>query len=120
MMPVTDELNVVASPLGDFVRSPGFAGAAALVAAVMVMCTMLVTSRRAGGRFEREIEQRERHHEEAREDAQHAEQVQRGWNRLKWVLETTDADSAASNGATLGMGPELLFELLRGLLSDAE
>ena len=119
-MPVTGDLQVVASPLGDFVKSAGFAGAAALVAALILMCTMLVTSRRAGRRFDREIEQRERHHEKAREDAQHAAQVQRGWERLKWVLETTGTDSVASDGVTLGLGPELVFELLRGLLSDAE
>lgn len=120
MMPVTGDLQLAASPLGDFIKSSGFAGLAALVSALIVMCALLLASRRAGKRFEQEVEQQERHHQQAREDAQHAAQVQRGWERLKWVLETTGTDSVATDGATLGLGPELVLELLRGLLSDAE
>jgi hypothetical protein len=38
-------------PLRDFIVSPGFAGTAAVVAALIVLCAVLYTVRRAGKRF---------------------------------------------------------------------
>ena len=46
--------------------------------------------------------------------------IQRCWERLKWLVETAGIEPAASEGASLGLGPELALELLRGLLRDAE
>jgi hypothetical protein len=54
-------------PLREFVVSPGFAGAAAVIAALIVLCAVLYAVRRAGKRLNDELEQRERHHQEIRE-----------------------------------------------------
>ena len=67
-----------------------------------------------------ELEQQERQNRERREDEQHAAAVTRCWQRLVWVVETAGIEPAASERATLGLGPELALELLRGLLRDAE
>ena len=107
-------------PLREFIVSPGFAGAAALVAAVITLCAVLYWSRRAHKRFQLELEQRERHHQEAREDELHAAAVTRCWERLVWVVETAGIEPTASEGAALGLGPQLALELLRGLLRDSE
>jgi hypothetical protein len=57
-----------APSLRDFIVSPGFAGAAALLAAIIVLCAVLYRFRRAAKRVQRQLEQRERHHEQARDD----------------------------------------------------
>lgn len=100
-------------PLREFIVSPGFAGAAAVISTVIVLCAVLYASRRAN-------RQRERHHQQAREDEQRVVAIQRCWERLKWLVETAGIEPAASEGASLGLGPELALELLRGLLRDAE
>ena len=100
-------------PLREFIVSPGFAGAAAVISTVIVLCAVLYASRRAS-------RQRERHHQQAREDEQRVVAIQRCWERLKWLVETAGIEPAASEGASLGLGPELALELLRGLLRDAE
>ena len=124
MMPVRHVLQALGSPqlppLRDFIVSPGFAGASALVAAVVALCAVLYGSRRAAKRLQRQLEQRERHHQEAREDDQDAAAMNRCWERLVWLVETAGIEPAASEGATLGLGPELALELLRGLRRDAE
>jgi hypothetical protein len=107
-------------PLRDFIVSPGFAGAAAVVAALIVLCAVLYAVRRAGKRLNQELEQRDRHREEAREAEQHAVASQQCWETLKWLVETAGIEPAASEGATLGLGPELAMATLRGLLRDAE
>lgn len=107
-------------PLREFIVSPGFAGAAAVVAATIVLCAVLYGLRRSRKRFHQELELRERHHQEARHDEQHAVAVARCWDRLRWLVETAGIEPAASEGATLGLGPELALELLRGLLREAE
>jgi hypothetical protein len=119
---VTDVLQAMPPlvPLREFIVSPGFAGAAAVAAAVIVLCAVLFVTRRAGKRFNQELEQRERHHQEGREDERHVVAVERCWERLTWVVQTAGIEPAASEGATLGLGPELALELLRGLLRDAE
>jgi hypothetical protein len=104
-------------PLREFIVSPGFAGVAAVAAAVIVVCAVLYAVRRVSRRL---LEQRERHHQEAREDAQRALAIQRSWERLKWLVETAGIEPAASAGTTLGLGPELALKMLRGLLHDAE
>ena len=67
-----------------------------------------------------EIEQRERHHQETREAEQRAVATQQCWETLKWLVKTAGVEPAASEGATLGLGPELAMTTLRGLLRDAE
>ena len=107
-------------PLREFLVSPGFAGAAAVVAALIVLCTVLFAARRAGKRLNRELEQREQHHQQARDAEQRAQASAQCWQTLKWLVETAGPEPAASEGATLGLGPELAMATLRGLLRDAE
>jgi hypothetical protein len=107
-------------PARDFLLSAGFAGVAAVVAAVIVLCAVMYASRRTGKRSQAERDQSERHHEERRADEQRAVAEARCWDRWWQVLETAAIEPAASEGATLGLGPEVALELLRGLLRDAE
>ncbi|MBI2702463.1 hypothetical protein A9W98_13430 [Mycobacterium gordonae] len=107
-------------PARDFVMSAGFGGAAALAAAIIVAVVVLVVVRRTSKRHRLDLEVREREHQQRREDEQHAAAVARCWQRLVWVVETAGIEPAAAEGATLGLGPELALELLRGLLRDAE
>jgi hypothetical protein len=107
-------------PARDFILSAGFAGAAAVVAAVIVLCAVLYGSRRAGKRSLAARDQRERHYEEVREEEQRAVAVARCWDRWWQVVETAALEPAASEGAALGLGPEVTLELLRGLLREAE
>ena len=100
----------------DFVVSPGFAGVAALLAAVIAACAVLYASRRARQRFEQQREQQERRQEQTRDDAANA----LAWERWQWVVDTAGLEPAASEGATLGLGPAVTLELLGGLLRDAE
>jgi hypothetical protein len=107
-------------PLREFIVSPGFAGAAAVVAALIVLCAVLYAVRRAGKRLERKLEQREHHHQEARDAEQRAVAFQHSWETLKWLVKTAGVEPAANEGATLGLGPELAMATLRGLLRNAE
>ena len=100
----------------DFVVSPGFAGVAALLAAIIAACAVLYASRRARQRFELQREQQERRQDQARDDAEKA----LAWERWQWVVDTAGIEPAASEGATLGLGPAVTLELLGGLLRDAE
>ena len=103
-------------PARDFVVSPGFAGLAALLAAAIAACAVLYASRRARQRFEQQREHQERRQEQARDDAANA----LAWERWRWVVDTAGIEPAASEGATLGLGPAVTLELLGGLLRDAE
>jgi hypothetical protein len=107
-------------PLRDFIVSPGFAGVAALLAAIIASCVVLYSVRRAGKRSQQQLEQRERELEQTRGDAENALAVARCWERWQWVVETAGIEPAVSEGATLGLGPAVTLELLRGLLRDAE
>lgn len=104
----------------DFIVSPGFAGALAVVAAVIVWGAVLYGSRRARKRAVDERDLRERHHEELREDERRAMAIARCWDRWWQVQQTAAIEPAASEGASLGLGPEVTLELLRGLIRDAE
>lgn len=107
-------------PARDFLMSAGFEGVATLLAAVIVLSAVMLGSRRAGERGLAEREQRDRHHEERRADEQHAAAVARCWDRWWQVVEAAGIEPSASEGATLGLGPEVALEVLRGLLRDAE
>jgi hypothetical protein len=105
---------------GEFLTSAGFGGAAALAAAIIIALVALFAMQRASRRHRMALEQQERQNRERREDEQHAAALARCWQRLVWVVETAGIEPAASHGVTLGLGPELALELLRGLLRDAE
>jgi hypothetical protein len=107
-------------PAREFLTSAGFGGALVLAAAIILAAVAALAGRRASKRHRRELEQRDRHHQQRRVDEQHAVAVTRCWQRLVWVVETASIEPGASDGATLGVGPELALELLRGLLQDAE
>jgi hypothetical protein len=107
-------------PLRDFIVSPGFAGVAALLAAIIASCAVLYGVRRAGKRSQQLLEQRERDLEQTRGDAENALAVARCWERWRWVVETAGIEPAVSEGATLGLGPAVTLELLHGLLREAE
>jgi hypothetical protein len=100
----------------DFLVSPGFAGVAALLAAVIAACAVFYVSRRARQRFELQREQQDRRQDQARDDAANA----LAWERWQWVVNTAGIEPAASEGATLGLGPAVTIELLGGLLREAE
>ena len=102
-------------PVRDFVVSPGFAGLVALLAAVIAACAVLYASRRARQRFELQRDQEERRQIQARNDAECA----LAWERWQWVVNIAGIEPAASEGATLGLGPAVTLELLGGLLRDA-
>ncbi|QLL09647.1 hypothetical protein [Mycobacterium vicinigordonae] len=104
----------------DFLTSAGFGGSAAVVAAIILALIAYFAARRRAQRDELQSEQQERHHQETREDEQRAAAIDRCWQRLVWVVETAGLEPAANEHATLGLGPELALELLRGLLRDAE
>jgi hypothetical protein len=104
----------------DFLTSAGFGGAAAVLAAVIVALVAVFVARQASRRHQLRLEQKDRHHREVRDDELRAAAVDRCWQRLVWVVETAGIEPAASENATLGLGPELALELLHGLLRDAE
>lgn len=103
-------------PAREFLVSPGFAGLTALLAAVIAASAVLYASRRARQRSEQQREQEERRQVQARDDAQNA----LAWMRWQWVVDKAGIEPAASEGATLGLGPAVTLELLGGLLRDAE
>jgi hypothetical protein len=107
-------------PARDFIVSPGFAGVVALLAVIIAACVVLFAVRRAGKRGQLLLEQREHDLAEARDDAAHAQAVARCWERWQWVVDKAGIEPAVSEGATLGLGPAVTLELLRGLLRDAE
>lgn len=107
-------------PAREFFTSAGFGGAAALLAALIVALIALLALRAASKRHRIGLEQQERHHQQQRASELHEAAVTRCWQRLVWVVETAGIEPASSEGATLGLGPELALELLQGLQRDAE
>jgi hypothetical protein len=103
-------------PARDFLVSPGFAGLLAVLAAVIAAAAVLYASRRARQRSEQLRDQEERRQVQARDDALSA----LAWERWQWVVDNAGIEPAASEGATLGLGPAVALELLGGLLRDAE
>ncbi|OOK65215.1 hypothetical protein BZL29_7838 [Mycobacterium kansasii] len=106
-------------PARDFLVSGGFGGAAALVAALIVALVAVVALRQAGKRFRLQSEQRERHHQELRDDERHAAAVKECRERLAWVVDKGSMEPAAAADATVGFGPELALTVLQGLLKQA-
>lgn len=112
--------NTLFPPAREFLTSAGFGGAAALVAAIIVALIAMFVVSRAARRNRTDLEQQERYRQQLREDEGRAAAVARCWQRFVWVVETAGIEPASGEGATLGLGPELALELLRGLLCDAE
>ena len=106
----------------DFLVSPGFAGAAVLLAAIIVFCAVLYASRRAARRLHEQLEQQDLHHQEMRAVNHRSQAIGRCWERMVWLVETAGAEPAArdADDASLGLGPELAFELLQGLQREAK
>lgn len=98
-------------PLRDWVATSGFAGACAVLAALLILITVLIAARRADKRSKRETEQHQR-----------AAAIAQCWQRLTWVITTADTEPAATDPATasMGLGPELAEELLKGIGRDAK
>jgi hypothetical protein len=121
-MPLPEAWSPQLPPLRDFVVSPGLAGTAVLVAAIVVFCAVLYASRRAARRLDKQLEQQDLHHQEARADRQRREAIDRCWERVVWLVETAGMEPAArdADDASLGLGPELALELLEGLHRDAK
>jgi hypothetical protein len=106
-------------PAREFVLSAGFGGAASLLAVLVIAVVAVLLARAASKRHQAGLEQQERHHREVREEEQRATAIARCWQRLVWVVDTAGLEPADET-ATLGLGPELAVEVLRGLLRDAE
>lgn len=107
-------------PAREFLTSAGFGGLAALLAAIIVAAVLLAVSRNAGKHRTLHIEELEHHHNEILEDQQRAAALARCWRRLEWVVDTAGIEPASSQGVTLGLGPELATEILRGILREAD
>lgn len=107
-------------PAREFLTSAGFGGSAALLAAIIVAAVLWVVSRNAGKHRTLHIEELEHHHNEILEDQQRAAALARCWRRLEWVVDTAGVEPASSQGVTLGLGPELATEILRGILREAD
>jgi hypothetical protein len=121
-VPEATHWPAVLPTLSDFLVSPGFAGIGVLLAAIVVFCTVLYTSRRAARRLDEQLEQQDRHHQEHREDKQRSEATERCWDRVVWLIKTAGIEPAArdTDDANLGLGPEVALELLQGLHRDAK
>jgi hypothetical protein len=119
-MPIPGAVYRPSAPpaLRDFFTSPGFVGAAVLIAAAIVVGAVLYASNRATGRLDKQLERQDLHHNAVRVDRQHTELVDRCWERFVWLVETASMEPAAGE-ASLGLGPELALELLQGLHRDA-
>ncbi|MFZ3295728.1 MAG: hypothetical protein WA488_19865 [Mycobacterium sp.] len=109
-------------PLRDFVISAGFGGVLVLLAAVIVLLSALLASRRGALRLHKQLEQQDRHHQEDRADGRRREAIERCWERLVWLVKTAGIDPAAldADEASLGLGPELTLAILQGLQRDAK
>lgn len=107
-------------PAREFLMSAGFAGAGALLAAIIVAAVVVFAVRGATKRHGSLVEQQERHHGEVREDARRAARLQECRERLAWVVDKGGIEPAASEGATVGFGPELAMAVLQGIQADAE
>jgi hypothetical protein len=107
-------------PAREFLTSAGFGGALALLAVLLLALLVVANSWRLAKRHREELEQRERHYEDARAERERAADLAVCEQRFKWVVETAGIEPAVSESATLGLGPELALELLSGLHRDAK
>lgn len=104
----------------DFLTSAGFGGAAALLAAIILAAALLVIARNSRTHHAQHLDELEHHQAAIRDDQQRTAALDRAWRRLQWVVDTAGLEPASSQGVTLGLGPELATEVLRGILRDAD
>lgn len=96
-------------PAREFLTSAGFAGATVLLGAIIVAVVAGFAVRAALKRYRMLVEQQERH-----------ASIQECRERLAWVVDKASVEPAASEGATVGLGPELAMTVLQGIHDDAE
>jgi len=111
--------------LGDFLVSPGFAGAGIALAAIILFFAVHYTSRRAEHRLDKQLEQQDQHQQERRADRERAAGVERCWERLVWLVNTAAMEPTGlgldhTEQAVLGLSPELTLAILKGLHRDAK
>jgi hypothetical protein len=111
-------------PLRDFLLSPGFAGVAVILASAIALAAILHSTRRAGQRQTREIEQQDKHQQEHRADRDHEARIQRCWQRFVWLVDTAASEPTGlgvdhGEHALLGLSPELTLAILQGLQREA-
>lgn len=104
----------------DFLTSAGFGGAAALLAAIILAAALLVSARNSRNHHAQHLDELEHHHAAIRDDQQRTAALGSAWRRLQWVVDTAGLEPASSQGVTLGLGPELATEVLRGILREAD
>lgn len=107
-------------PAREFLTSAGFAGALAVLAALIVAVVAAVAVRGAVKRHRALVEQQESHQRELRDERRRAARIQECRERLVWVVDKGSIEPAASEGATVGLGPELALTVLQGIQDDAE
>ncbi len=117
---VPERMPAALPPAREFVTSAGFGGFAALLAALLLGAVLLIGLIRAAKRDRLQREQQEHHFEQVRQEQRHNAAIERCWQRLVWVVEKAGIEPASNQGASVGLGPELALEILRGLLRDAE
>lgn len=118
-VPLTEAMPAL-PPSREFLTSAGFAGAGALLAALIVAGVAVFAWRGFSNRHRLLLEQQERHHRELREDERRAVSVQECRERLAWVVDKGGIEPAGSEGATVGFGPELALVVLQGIHDDAQ
>lgn len=107
-------------PAHEFLSSAGFGGLTALLAAIIVAIILLVVSRRTQKHHALVLDELEGYHDKTRADQHRDAALARCWRRLEWVVDTAGIEPASSQGVTLGLGPELALEVLRGIMRQAE
>jgi hypothetical protein len=112
-------------PLREFVLSPGFAGMAIALGAIVASGAMLYTSRRTGQRVRDELDQQDRHQQEDRADRDREARIRRCWERFVWLIDTAtsepvDVGVTYGEQALLGLSPDLALAILQGLEREAE
>ena len=113
----TQHAQSVFPPAREYLTSAGFAGAAALLAALVIGLAVILAVARAS---KRRREQQDRHHQQLRDDALRAAALIRCEKRFTWIVDTAGIEPTAPQSATLGLVPELALEMLSGLLRDAQ
>lgn len=118
--PMSLNADAALPPGRDFLTSAGFAGAATLLAALILTVALLVIARNNRHHHAHDLEELTHHHDGIRDEQRRSDALTRAWQRLQWVVDTAGLEPASSQGITLGLGPELAGEVLRGILADAD
>jgi hypothetical protein len=90
------------------------------LAAIVIALVATVIVRRVFKLRVAELEERKARDAEEQAKKDRAAEIAVVDERFRWVVETAGIEPAASEHATLRLGPELALELLNGLLADAQ